>query len=97
MPLPRATALLRGVVVVSERTPLVECTPFYPFVVFAAPGDLVGAVQRVRSEYTATWNRIFGARSALPAAMRNMRTQAKHDLREFLLQWAQCPRPEGGN
>jgi hypothetical protein len=89
-------ALLRGVIVVSERTPLVECMPFYPFVVFAAPDDLVASVQRVQREYAATWDRIFGARSVLPAAMQDMRAQAKHDLREVLLRWAQCPRAEGG-
>ncbi len=78
-------ALLRGVVVVAERTALVEKLPYFGSVVFASVAEMAATVSRIQSTYFQTWMRIFGPGSSLNETLRRMRERARSDLHTFLI------------
>ena len=81
-------ALLRGVVVVCESSPLTDAIPYSPFVVWSSYDGLPSRVLEVMSNYDAYFDRFFGPRSELPRTLARMRQAARDGMERRILQLA---------
>ena len=78
-------ALLRGVVVVCENSPLTDAIPYSEFVVWSSIEDMPSTVQEVMGNYDTYFNRIFGKQSELPLVLARMRHIAYTDMEKRML------------
>lgn len=69
-------ALLRGVVIVCEISPLTESIPYSDFLVMSSIEDVPSKVLEVMGNYHTYFDRFFGPKSELPSILANMRSTA---------------------
>jgi hypothetical protein len=53
-------ALLSGVIVISEDSPLKEYIPYYEYIIWVKYEDIIGCVEKVQNSYDEYFTRIFG-------------------------------------
>lgn len=78
-------ALLRGVVVVSEVSPLTEFVPFRQFIIWSTFEDFPSTVAAVIKDYDVHHHRIFGNRSAFADVLRRMKDKSFRALEAKIL------------
>ena len=78
-------ALQRGVVVVSEATPLIDSVPWRQYVVWANYSSFAATVNSVADAYESIWDALHGKDSRLPELLAQMRATARTDLRAAVL------------
>jgi len=78
-------ALLRGVVVICENSPLVEAIPYSTFLVWSSIENLPSKVLEVMSNYDVYFNQFFGSQSDLPRVLEQMRHTAYDNMEQRVL------------
>jgi hypothetical protein len=79
-------ALLRGLVVICEESPLISSIPYSQFVVWSSINDLPMNVMKVKENYNDYVDRFFGPQSELPFILANMRNDAYKNMEKRILQ-----------
>ena len=78
-------ALMRGVIVISEVSPLTETIPYSSFIVWSTINDLPATVTDVVTNYETYFDRFFGPGSKLPCILTAMWSNAYRDLEKRVL------------
>ena len=78
-------ALLRGLVIVSEETPLIKYVPYSDFIIWSSLEDLHTKIADAITNYDLYFERFFGPNSTLPCILLQMRQTAYNSLEKRLL------------
>ena len=78
-------ALLRGLVIVGEESPLIDSVPYSDFIVWTSVDDMPSRVLDVIANYEAYFEKFFGINSTLPCILINMRKKAFLDMESRVL------------
>ncbi len=79
-------ALLRGVVIVCESSPLTDAIPYSAFLVWTSVEDMPSKVLEVMNNYDAYFDKFFGPRSELPRVLARMRRTAYTSMERRILE-----------
>jgi hypothetical protein len=88
-------ALLRGLVIVSEETPLIQHIPFSDFIIWSSVEDLPAKVADAITNYDSYFKKFFGPKSTLPCILLQMRQSAYNRLEKRVLHLVAGPPPDG--
>ncbi len=78
-------ALLRGVVIVCESSPLTDAIPYSAFLVWSSIEDVPSKVLEVMSNYDTYFDKFFGPQSELPRILAQMRDAAYISMEKRIL------------
>lgn len=78
-------ALLRGLVIVAEESPLIKSVPYSDFIIWTSVDDMPSRVLDVMTNYEAYFEKFFGSNSTLPCVLIDMRTKAFLDMENQVL------------
>jgi hypothetical protein len=78
-------ALLRGLVIVAEESPLITSVPYSDFIIWTSVDDMPSRVLDVITNYEVFFEKFFGPNSTLPCILINMRKKAFLDMENRVL------------
>lgn len=78
-------ALMRGLIVISEDSPLVHSIPYNEFIVWSSIDNLAATVSDVMVNYDVYFERFFGEASHLPCILAKMQNDAYSAMEDVVL------------
>jgi hypothetical protein len=77
-------ALLNGLVVVAEDSPLKEAVPYHEYVIWSPYGSIVDATKNILNNYEFYFNKIHGEQSKLKQIFQQMKYNIKKDINKCI-------------
>ncbi len=87
-------ALLCGLVIVSEETPLIKQVQYSDFIIWSSMEDLPGKVADAITNYDSYFKKFFGPKITIPCILLRMRQSAYNCLEKRVLHMVAEPPPE---
>ena len=78
-------ALLRGIVVIAEVSPLHTSIPYYEYIVWSHINSMATTIRNVSANYNSYYEKFHGPQSKLGELIQTMRDKAKNHLKEAII------------